>query len=310
MTAPGDAADRGPTRPPSLIQPASLASRALAVIVAIMAFLASLTIGAVDLVSKASDDWTSSILREATIQIRPAAGRSIEADVARAVEIARGTRGVADASAFSATDTVRMLEPWLGSGLAIADLPIPRLIVLRLAADGAADLPALRRALTAALPTASLDDHRQWFDRLRAMARAVVIAGAVIIVLMIVATALSVIFATRAAVATNRPVVEVLHFVGARDSFIAGQFMRHFLWVGFKGALAGAGAAIALFFASGRLFLNWRGAAEADQMQALFGSFELSAAGYGAIAGLALIVAGVTALTSRLTVMRVLGTID
>ncbi len=61
------------------------------------------------------------------------------------------------------------------------------------------------------------------------------------------ATVLSVVFATRAAVATNRAVVEVLHFVGARDGFIAAQFQRHFLKVGTQGGLLGGLSAAALF---------------------------------------------------------------
>jgi len=35
--------------------------------------------------------------------------------------------------------------------------------------------------------------------------------------------------------AGNRDVVEVLHFVGAHDSFIASEFQRHFMWLGLKG---------------------------------------------------------------------------
>ena len=65
--------------------------------------------------------------------------------------------------------------------------------------------------------------------------------------LVLVATMLSVTFATRAAMATNRPVIEVLHFIGAKDSFIAGHFQRHFLRLGLKGGAIGGGGAIALF---------------------------------------------------------------
>ncbi len=220
-------ADARPGRGASLVPPSSIAGRALMVIIAIMTFLGSLTVGGVDLVRTAAADWTSSIVREATIQVRPVAGRDVAADVTRATEIAVRFPGVADVAPYTAEETRRMLEPWLGTGLGAEDLPIPRLIVVKLADDRRTDMEAFRRAL-AEVPTASLDDHRQWFDRLRAMARAVIVVGLVIVALMIAATGLSVVFATRAAVETNRPVVEVLHFVGARDAFIAGEFQRHF----------------------------------------------------------------------------------
>ncbi|MDP3546124.1 MAG: ABC transporter permease [Phreatobacter sp.] len=294
----------------SLVPPSSIAGRALAVIIAIMTFLGSLTVGSVDLVRTAAADWTSSIIREATIQVRPVAGRDLVADVARATEIAVRFPGVADVSPYTAEETRRMLEPWLGTGLGAEDLPIPRLIVVKLADDRRTDMDAFRRTLTAEVPTASLDDHRQWFDRLRAMARAVIIVGLVIVALMIAATGLSVIFATRAAVETNRPVVEVLHFVGARDAFIAGEFQRHFLWLALKGAAAGGVLALAAILVSGAVAARWRATAGGDQIEALFGSCALGATGYAGIAVLVVLVTAVAALTCRWTVMRTLGAID
>ena len=310
-----DRTEAGPTararpRGASLVPPSSIAGRALAVIIAIMTFLGSLTVGSVDLVRTAAADWTSSIIREATIQVRPTAGRDLAADVSRATEIAVRFPGVADVSPYPAEETRRMLEPWLGAGLGAEDLPIPRLIVVKLADDRRTDMDAFRRALVAEVPTASLDDHRQWFDRLRAMARAVIVVGLVIVALMIAATGLSVIFATRAAVETNRPVVEVLHFVGARDAFIAGEFQRHFLWLALKGAAAGGVLALAAILLSGLVAARWRATAGGDQIEALFGSFSLGATGYAGIAVLVVLVTAVAALTCRWTVMRTLGAID
>ncbi|WP_439572456.1 cell division protein FtsX [Phreatobacter sp.] len=294
----------------SLIPPSSIAGRALAVIIAIMTFLGSLTVGGVELVRGAAEDWTASIVREATIQVRPIPGRDLAADVTLATEIAARFPGVADVSPYTAEETRRMLEPWLGTGLGAEDLPIPRLIVVKLADDRRTDMERFRRTLTEAVPSASLDDHRQWFDRLRAMARAVVIAGLVIVSLMVATTGLSVIFATRAAVATNRPVVEVLHFVGARDAFIAGEFQRHFLWLALKGSIAGALGALGAIHLAGLVAARWRATAGGDQIEALFGSFALTGSGYLWIAALAALVTAVAALTSRQTVMRTLREID
>ena len=54
-------------------------------------------------------------------------------------------------------------------------------------------------------------------------------SAAGVLALVLTATVLSVTFATRAAMATNRPVIEVLHLIGAKNSFIAEHFQRHFL---------------------------------------------------------------------------------
>ncbi len=79
----------------------SIAGRALVAVVAIMTFLASLTTGAVMLVRSAAGDWQSEVAREVTIQVRPAAGRDIEAEVQRAVEIARALPGIAEVRPYS-----------------------------------------------------------------------------------------------------------------------------------------------------------------------------------------------------------------
>src|ERR1700754_230554 len=80
---------------------ATIAGRALVAVVAIMTFLASLTTGAVMLVRAAASEWQSEVAREVTIQVRPVQGRDLEAEVARAADIARGTAGIVDVRPFS-----------------------------------------------------------------------------------------------------------------------------------------------------------------------------------------------------------------
>ena len=98
----------------------------------------------------------------------------------------------------------------------MSELPIPRLIAVRVAED--ADLSTLARRLKEEVPTASLDDHGEWLQRLSSMAEVMSGVGLVILGLVFAATALCVVFATRGAMAGNRIVIEVLHFVGAEDS--------------------------------------------------------------------------------------------
>ena len=90
---------------------------------------------------------------------------------------------------------------------------------------------------------------------------------------MLAATVLSVTFATRGAMAANRPIVEVLHFIGATDGFIAGQFQRHFLGLGLRGGLIGGGAALMLFGIASLFGDRLRRTAGGDEITALFGSF-------------------------------------
>jgi cell division transport system permease protein len=304
--APGRAA-RGQT---PIVPQATISARALIGVVAIMTFLASLTIGAVALVRAAALEWQSGVAREMTVQIRPAAGRDMEMDVAKAATIARAFPGVSDVKPYSREESTRLLEPWLGSGLQFEDLPIPRIVVLRIAPGAVPDISELRKSLTEQIPTASLDDHRGFVARMRAMSDAALLLGIAVLVLVLLATVLSVTFATRAAMATNRHVIEVLHLIGAKDSFIASRFQRHFLQLGFKGGLLGGSAAIALF-ALADLAGNWfTGTAAGDQFAAMFGTVSIGVLGYAAILAQICLVAMVTGATSHRTVNRTIETIQ
>jgi len=145
---------------------------------------------------------------------------------------------------------------------------------------------------------------------MRAMAGSAVAGGVFILILVVAATMLSVTFATRGAMATNKPVIEVLHFVGAKNGFIAGHFQWHFLLLGLQGGALGGGLAVLLFALAG-VFSRWfAGSAAGEQTAALFGSFAIGLGGYAAVLAQVVLIALVTALTSRHTVNRTLEAID
>ena len=297
-------------RPASIVPSDGVSSRALLTVIAIMTFVAALIVGIVGVARDAAVHWRSDMVREITIQVRPVQGRDITAEIAKAVDIARKTPGVSDARALTRDETGKLLEPWLGAGLDLGALPMPRLVVVRLSETAEPDLASLRRSLAGEVAGVSLDDHRTWSARLTTISESITLAGVALLALVLFATTLSVTFATRGAVATNRGVVEVLHLVGAHHSFIAGTFQRHFLAVGLKGGLIG-GFSAALLFALGDIapkVIAWIPGVSAASL--LTGQFSLGGYGYAEIAGIVVLVTIVTALASRLTVRRTLREID
>jgi cell division transport system permease protein len=226
--------------------------------------------------------------------------------VERAVALARQAPGVEAAQAFSKEESERLLEPWLGTGLDFNDLPVPRLIVIKIREGMKPDFTALRQSLQREVPGATLDDHALWVSRLSTMANTIIGVGVFLVTLVLIAAALAVIFATRGAMASNREVVEVLHFVGANDDFIAKEFQRRFFRLGLRGSAIGAGAAMVLTLALGLVTRSWRASPTGDQIEALFGAFTISWRGYAVVVLIALFVALITGIVSRLTVRRFL----
>ena len=297
-------------KPTPIVPPGNVAGRALMTVIGIMTFLASLTLGAVTLVSDTAAVWESQISREITVQVRPDDGLDMRQALETVRSIALATPGVSAANIMDDAATGRLLEPWLGEGLDLDDLPVPRLVLVAIDESAQPDFAALRTKLVAAVPQASLDDHRAWVSRLVSMANATVLIGAAILVLVMVATVLTVIFATRGAMSGSRNIIEVLHFVGARSSFIAAEFQGHFLKLGLVGAMAGGSVALAMFVLMGYWTETNQATPEADQISALFGSFAIGWTGYVGVVVLIATVGALTALTSRLTVKRQLAAID
>jgi cell division transport system permease protein len=296
---------QGRRRQTGVVPPRSIAGRALIAVVAIMTFLAALTIGAVDLVRSAAVSWEGEIVREVTVQVRPVEGQNQEAQVQRAAEIARGTPGIASVRPYSDGESAALLEPWLGAGLDLSGLPVPRLIVLEIG-DGTPDLAVLREQLAREVTGASLDDHRQWVDRLRGMSGAIVGIGVAVLALVVTATLFSVVFATRGTMAGNSEVIEVLNLVGATDRYIAREFQHRFLRLGLTGGAIGGGLAMLLFLAASQLIDVGAGSLVAGQAEVLFGRFALGWSSYLYVALTALGIGIATAATSRITVMRYL----
>ena len=314
---PAQAKNQGKRRRDATLRPlapivpsANVSGRGLIAVIAIMSFLCCLTLGAVSMIRSTASAWQSQISREITIQIKPAEGLDMDQALDKVRMAALAASGVTSASVVDRAATERLLEPWLGEGFDIDELPVPRLVIVTVDEAAPPDFEALRAALALAVPEAVLDDHRAWAMRLVAMARTTIFVGFGILGLMFTATMLTVIFVTRGAMAGNRHIIEVLHFVGAETGFIASEFQRRFLFIGLKGsAIGGLLAAISFL-----LLALWQGSSLAtplnDQATALFGQFYLSATGYGGIVFAVLLIAAMTTVTSRFTVIRAIREID
>jgi cell division transport system permease protein len=297
-----------PTAP--ILPPSNIQGNALMVVIAIMAFLACLTLGGVSMVRSTAASWESQISREITIQIKPDDGLDMDKALNQARDIAMTFVGTKSGQIVDEAATARLLEPWLGSGLDLKELPVPRLVIVTIDENNPPDFEAMRSLLKDSIPQATLDDHRTWVDRLVSMAHTTVMIGTGILLLVFTAMVLTVVFATRGALSGNRHIVEVLHFVGAESSFVATEFQKHFLKISLKGSAIGSGLAALFFAAAGFLQSRTIATPQTDQATALFGTFSVGVLGYFGIFATMIIIALLTTLTARVTVVRTIYEID
>ena len=169
-------------------------------------------------------------------------------DQLQAVErVLKRTRGIASYEIISEKKLIGLLEPWLGTGNVTADLPIPVMIDVILNPEKRFNEKGLRIELSAVAPGAKLDTHGRWRQNLERGLQTMRILAGLILMLVTIATATVIIFATRAGLGTNKETVEVLHLIGAHDKFISRQFERQFLTLSLLSCIIGYGAAAGIF---------------------------------------------------------------
>jgi cell division transport system permease protein len=297
-----------PGRTP-IVPAGSVTGRSLTLVISIMCFLACLTAGAVYMMNQSASAWLRDIAGEVTIQIEPRERVDVDKTALDVAAYLGRQPGIAAVRPMSTGDSAALLEPWLGHSDALKALPVPRLIAIELDRKVPPDLAELRTALAKQYAGVVLDDHRHWQQQIRAVTRSFALGGLAILMLVGAATTAIIVSATRSAMASNREIVEVLHFVGATDRFIAREFEGHFLRLGIRAGLVGALSAMGVFIIMPTIMeMLGGGSISLAEMHRLIGTGTLDAQGYLLLGGVVIVIAALCMLTSRFGVYRILHT--
>jgi len=192
--------------------------------------------------------WDASLAQRASLQI---AADASPARLNTVLALLRQTSGIADVRLLDPSETARLVEPWLGRSVAIERLPVPRLIDLRVDGSGKADFADLRQKLTSILPDGVLDEHGLLLAEWHRAATRIMGAIAAIIAAVFLAALWSAAATARTALLLDRPLVELLHLLGATNADIARPFEIRALSLGLLGGATGALAAALTLLALG-----------------------------------------------------------
>jgi len=239
----------------------------LPLITAFMVFMACLVF-AVSLVgSKVADGWRKRVSDSVTIQLLPdPKAKNQEAEMEERIKnvgkVLKSMPGVSSYSVMSLKETRELLTPWLGE-LVTSDrlgIALPRLITLEASGDVALSPNLLRRELSRYTSFVSVRTYEEWAsDFVESLAAAQKLLG-IIIFFILSTTGLTIAYATREGLAANRRVIEIMHMVGAEDSYIIGQFSSHVTKMAALGGMIGYLLALVSLSFIGRVALNLEGA--------------------------------------------------
>lgn len=226
-------------------------------VIAVMAFLAALALGASLVATRAAHGWQSGLSDRLTVQVMPPeqgdARAGLDAETQAAVSVLNTTPGIAHAAPLSDAEINALVEPWIGKDGVVSGIPLPRLIDATITPGEDVDVNALAARLKQAAPHASVDDHRRWIARLRGLADAVRFSAYGILLLIAGATAAAVSFATRAGLDAHHEMVALLHQMGALPSFIARAVEWHYFVSALFAAALGTLFAALFFLGAGGL---------------------------------------------------------
>ncbi len=277
-----------------------MSGRALTVVIAILTFLACLCAGGVALLAASSAAWRDEVSREITIQILPRDGVDADAEVSRVVAIVSASPAVASVTALSRADTEKTLAPWLGAGLDLSQLPIPRLVVATLTTHDPAEIAPLRDEIESRrrAPPSTIIPCGSAISR--AVGRSLTLLAALLLVLVVSAIAVAVGFATRAAMAGSARDCRGAAFRRRLRQLHHPTFPALFLPPEREGTAVGGAAAIVLFALSGLLAGRNANSPDGAAATVLLGAFHLPLGGYAAILGVCVALVAMAAVFSRI----------
>jgi cell division transport system permease protein len=220
----------------------ALADRVLPFLVAAMAFLAALALAGFVGAASLSRHWQEGAGSALTVQVpRPgeAATQGNGSRLDRVIALLSGSPGIASAHALTDDELGDLLRPWLGAGAERLAVPLPAVIAVRLT-QSMVPLGPLSTRLEAVAPGTLVESHGIWIRRLAVLSQSLQACAGIALLLVAGVASAVIAVATRAGLSARRAAIEIVHGLGATDSYIAARFAGRATLLAAAGGVAGA----------------------------------------------------------------------
>ncbi len=211
----------------------------------LMVFLSVLTLAFALITHTSVENWHKNISGSMTVQIPTFTadgkerGDLVQTDIDAAMGILLSTDGVIDAQILSESQMDSLMAPWMGENASTAELPLPKLIDVKINTDRLPDLEQIKADFAEQVPLAVLDSHRLSLAELVTLAQNLTRLTGLILLLMLTSMAFSIIFVTKSGLKVHRQVIALIHMMGAGDFYITRQFANRSGGLAFSGGLIG-----------------------------------------------------------------------
>ncbi len=220
----------------------------LRLLIALMSILTILALTTGFVLSDMTGRWAAGVQNHMTVEI-PAEdkngnvlpGENVRALSQKAQEIAAAHEDIESAEILPEEKIKEMVAPWLGEDISTSGnaVPLPGLISIKLKAGAEINTEAFQKQLKTVSPMIRLDTHESWLSTVLRFTGALKFAAYFITLTILITTIVAVAGAIRSKMAIHKDELELLHLMGALDSYIARQFQRHSMILAFQGAAIG-----------------------------------------------------------------------
>ena len=227
----------------------------LQIMISIALFIFAITLSGVLAINSMLANWNESILGSLTVQIMPVNNTDRAKAMAetlehqdKTVEFLKTVDGVIKVTPLPDSQLQKLIQPWLGDGVNLGNLPIPRIIDVKLAPDANIDFGKMAADLAQVSPYASLDNHKLWLNKLIKFADGLKVLAMSVLALVTAITSGAIFYTTQMSLGLHGAIIEILHIMGAKDTYIAQQYARRMAFLGLVGGVIGLLFAIPTIF--------------------------------------------------------------
>ena len=227
----------------------------LQIIISISVFLFTLTLAGVLSINSMLHNWNESILGSLTVQIMPVNSSNKDKSTQetleqqnKVIEFLNSVKEVEKASALEDAQLKKLIQPWLGDGVNIDNLPIPRIVDVKIKKGADIDFGLLAEKLADISELASLDNHKLWLSKLIRFADGLKALALSVLVLVILVSSGAIFYTTQTSLGLHKYTIAILHQMGAKDTYVAQQYSKRTAYLGFIGGLIGLVFAIPAIF--------------------------------------------------------------
>ncbi len=220
--------------------------RFLSILMGLMTFLMMMTLSASFVLSAMNARWSKGLENKATVEISaqdqndaPLTQEKIVEQTTQIQDYLANHPAISQSIVMDNADIMTLVSPWLGDNVGLENVPLPGIITINFKDDVLYEIADIEEGIKSIAPQARLDTHEGWLNDVLSFTDAIKLAAILMTLIITITTIVAVGGAIQSRMAVYREELELLHLMGASDTYISRQLQKYAFLTILKGAIIG-----------------------------------------------------------------------